>query len=184
MQMKSSGIARKLILRISEGDSDALREFYNIYFDKVFQFASYFIKSEEISQEIVSDVFFSIWNNRKKLPGIINFESYLYTVVKNKAFDYLDKLSRKPEFAKELPLGIFSEDSDPEESLLNKELEQVINKSIEDLPDRCKLIFLMAREDGLKYRDIARILSISEKTVNAQMVTAIKKIGNALKAYF
>ena len=74
-------------------------------------------------------------------------------------------------------------DESPEEIQINKELNEIINSAINELPERCRLIFLMAREEGLKYREIAEVLSISEKTVNAQMVTAIKKLTASLKKY-
>ncbi|MDP4188941.1 MAG: RNA polymerase sigma-70 factor [Bacteroidota bacterium] len=182
MECQNSG--KYLIALIAQGDSDAFRKFYNRYFQKVFQFSRYFIKSEDLIQEIVSDVFLNLWNNRKKLPEIENLDSYLYTITKNKTFDYLDKISRKPEFVRDLPLGILTQESNPEEILLTEELEQTINSAIDELPEQCKLIFLMSREEGLKYKDIAQILSISEKTVNAQIVTAIKKLGIALNEHF
>lgn len=182
--MKDSDTFRKLILRIAEGNAEAFKELYDIYFQKVFQFSRYFVRSKDICQEIVSDVFISIWNNRKKIPDIENLDSYIYTITKNKAFDYLNKLSREPEWVRDLPLGIATKEFDPEDTLLYKELEQAVNQAIEELPERCKLVFLMSREEGLTYHDIAHILSISPKTVNAQMVTAIKKLGHTLKKYF
>ncbi len=63
-----------------------------------------------------------------------------------------------------------SSDLTPEEIYINEELVLAIQSAINELPERCKLIFLMAKEEGLKYREIAEILSISEKTVNAQIV--------------
>jgi len=83
----------------------------------------------------------------------------------------------------DIPIGIVAKNENPEEIVLNEELRHEIEKSIKELPERCRLIFLMAKEEGLKYREIAEILSISEKTVNAQMVTAIKRIGETLKKY-
>ncbi|HEX3009105.1 MAG TPA: RNA polymerase sigma-70 factor [Bacteroidales bacterium] len=182
--MSVSDIVKKLILKISEGDSGAFGSFYDMYFQQVFQFSRYFIKSEHICQEVVSDVFFKIWQNRKKLSEIESMEAYLYTLTKNKSLDHLDAVSRKPSFADDIPLGILANDSNPEELMINQELEKVINIAIEDLPERCKLIFLMAKEQGLKYSEIAQILSISEKTINAQMVTALKKMGSAVKKYY
>jgi RNA polymerase sigma-70 factor (family 1) len=182
-QMKNSEIVKQLISRIAKDDTEAFTKFFDLYFTKVLQFSGYFIKSEEICQEVTSDVFLNIWNSRSKLPDIMSLESFLYTVTKNKAFDYLDKISRQPDFTSDLPLEIHSAGSNPEAQLLNKELEGLLNASINELPERCKLIFLMAREEGLKYQEIAKILAISEKTVNAQMVTAIKKIGNAIRNY-
>jgi RNA polymerase sigma-70 factor (family 1) len=173
-----------LVKKIAEGDSDAFSKFYDMYFQKVFLFSRYFIKSEYSCQEVVSDVFLSLWHNSRKLPEVENLPSYLYTITRNKAYDYLDKLSRIPEFTDELPLGFSSGDSNPEELVLHAELEKVIDTAVKELPERCKLVFLMAREGGLRYSDIARALSISEKTVQAQMITAMKKLGNALRNYF
>lgn len=172
-----------LLKAISKDDSGAFSKLFDQYFSTVFQFAGYFIKSEEICKEVSSDVFINLWNNRKKLNEISNFKAYLYKVTKNKALDYLDKLSRQPEFSRELPIEIHAFHGSPEEQMLSKELEAAIGQAVNELPERCKLIFLMAREEGLSYHEIADVLAISEKTVNAQMVTAIKKMANALKKY-
>jgi len=72
---------------------------------------------------------------------------------------------------------------DPEKELLNKELKEVLELAINSLPDRCRLIFLMIREEEMKYKDVSEILSISEKTVQAQMIIAVKKIGVVVKNY-
>ena len=181
--MKEAENRKFLLKRISEDNSGAFSKLFDLYFSRVFQFASYFIKSEEICKEVTSDVFISLWNNRKKLMEILNFDAYLYKITKNKALDYIDKVSRQPKFTPDLPVEIHSYQGSPEDQLLIKELEEAINQSISYLPERCKIIFLMAREEGLTYHEIADILSISEKTVNAQMVTAIRKMGEALKKY-
>jgi len=72
---------------------------------------------------------------------------------------------------------------DPEKELLNNELREIIELTVNNLPDRCRLIFIMVREEGKKYKDVAEILSISEKTVQAQMVIAVKKIGAVVNNY-
>jgi RNA polymerase sigma-70 factor (ECF subfamily) len=172
-----------LILNVAKGDTIAFGRFYDRYFRTVFQFAHYFIKSDFTCQEIVSDVFISLWQNRKELPEIKNLPGYLYTLTRNKALDYIDKASRIPEFTDDLPLGLTMPDNDPEKVLMFEEMEAYINKTIDKLPDRCKLIFLMSREGNLRYKDIAQILSISEKTVQAQIVTALKKIAEGIRKF-
>ncbi len=158
-----------LIYKISKGKTDAFRMFYNIYSDKVYQFSRYFIKSEETCEEVVSDVFISVWNNNKeKLVEINNLEAYLYIITRNKSYNYLDKEARTPEFSNCIPSEIQLDNINPEDILLTKELEKIINSAIQDLPERCRIIFLMSREGNLKYREIAEILSVSEKTVHAQ----------------
>ena len=183
--MCDSDVIRKLIGKIAADDSDAFTRFYDLFYAKVYRFSGYFLKSDILCQEVVSDVFLGIWQSRKKLVHVENIESYLYTSTRNKAFSYLKdikKISRAS--LGELPIGIISDDRTPEEIIVTKELKKVIDDSIEALPDRCRLIFLMAREEGLKYREIAKILSLSEKTINAQMVTAIRKLGTALQKFF
>jgi RNA polymerase sigma-70 factor (family 1) len=183
--MKSAEPILRLIKLISEDNSDAFEKFYDLYYPKIYRFSSYFVKSGELCEEIVSDIFFSIWQGRKRLPDIENIDAYIYTSTKNRAYYYLAQANQKTEITIDnLPIGFTVVDDNPEKIAITHELQQLINRAIADLPQRCRLIFLMAREEGLKYRDIAQVLSISEKTVNAQMVTALKKISSALKGQF
>lgn len=174
-----------LLVRIAEDDSNAFRLFYDIFYIQVYKFTSYFIKAPNQREEIVSDVFFSIWQNRKNNCKIKDIKAYLYIVTKNKALSYLDA-ENKLLFS---PIDYSSSDAlsyneTPEDLIIDEELSNAVKSAIEMLPERCRLIFLMAREHGLKYKEIAEILSISEKTVNAQMVLAIKKMTVLLNRFF
>jgi RNA polymerase sigma-70 factor (family 1) len=181
--LRDSDTLKRLTYLIGEGDPDAFRKFYDIYFRKVHQFTGYFIKSDAIGEEIVSDVFLTVWITREKLAEIENIEAYLYTITRNKAFNYLNKEAREPDFTAELPIEFSERSNNPEEMVLTEELRQVIQSSINELPEKCKMVFLMSRDEGMRYQDIARILSISEKTVNAQIVTALRKLHLALQKY-
>ena len=182
--MDGSSNIKFLLRRISKNDEQAFTEFFDLYYKTVFRFATYFINDEELIQEIVSDVFFGIWQSRKKLPGVKNIKAYLYTSTRNKAFYYLKKNHQQATVEiEDIPVTLSMDKQTPENITLNKELQQRIQKSVDTLPEKCRLIFLMAREEGLKYREIARILSISEKTVNAQIVIAIKKLGKVIQDY-
>jgi len=169
-----------LLKRIAADDDDAFRLFYDIYYLEVYRFASYFITSSLLIEEIVSDVFCVIWQNRSRLSQIDYFERYLYTITKNKAFHYLQSEKKMTLTELEAISDTLSHDENPEYITVDKELSASLKKAIDELPERCRLIFLMAREEGLKYKEIAGLLSISEKTVNAQMVLAIKKLSKRL----
>jgi len=80
---------RYLINRIAEDDDEAFRIFYDRFYIKIYRYTSYYVKSIDIREEIVSDVFFNFWVNRKKNPSIENPEGYLYTMVKNTALSYM-----------------------------------------------------------------------------------------------
>lgn len=182
--MKNSENINYLIARIVDEDSEAFRNFYNLFYLRIFRFSGYFVKSIHFKEEIVSDVFLSVWLRRKTLGGIENIEAYLYTTTKNRALFYLNHISQETTISIEkLPIGYSAQKETPESILLTEELKQALNKAVGALPERCKLIYLMAKEKGLKYREIAQILTISEKTVNAQMVTALKKLGDSLRKY-
>lgn len=179
-----SGILNHLISSIANDDEHAFSKLFDMYFAKVYKAVSCFITPEETKQEVVSDVFVVLWKNRKKLPEVRNFNSFLFIAAKNKALDHLKRKSEQPtyslDFALELPNNY---ETNPLDKLLFQELEALSSKSINELPERCKLIFLLSREKDLTYKEIAEILSISEATVNGQMVTAIKKLGKALRDY-
>lgn len=177
MEIKKSNT---LLKQIAAGDNNAFRLFYDQNYWQVYRFASYFTDSSLLIEEIVSDVFCIIWENRKKLSQIDYFEKYLYAMIKHKALYYLRK-ENKMIFTEVDPVAnMFSDDETPEYVAIDNELTVLLKKAIDELPERCRLIFLMAREEGLKYREIAEILSISEKTVNAQMVLAVKKLTKRL----
>lgn len=180
--MNNSNELNAILKRISENDPYAFRLFYDKFYIQIYRFASYFIKNNETKEEIISDVFFSIWQNRLELLNIDNIVAYLFTITRNRALYYINK-SKNIEslIIDDIPLGMASSDLTPEEIYINEELVLAIQSAINELPERCKLIFLMAKEEGLKYREIAEILSISEKTVNAQIVIAIKKLAYILK---
>jgi RNA polymerase sigma-70 factor (ECF subfamily) len=172
-----------LLQKIAVGDHVAFRFFYDRYYSQVYRFASYFVKSSQVVEEIVSDVFCIIWQHRKKITEIDNFEGYLYTITKNKALYYLKQDSKILLTETDLDLisnEMMSHNENPEYIVIDKEFSNAFKNAVDDLPEKCRLIFLMAREEELKYREIAEKLSISEKTVNAQMVLAIKKLSKKL----
>lgn len=118
---------------------------------------------------------------QKEVPKIENFEGYLYTIIRNTSLSYIEKKGNDLISIEELLPEKHSNVITPEDYYIEKELSYAILGAMDNLPERCRLIFLLAREERLKYSEIAEKLSISEKTVNAQMVLAIKKLSNALK---
>jgi RNA polymerase sigma-70 factor (family 1) len=155
------------------------------FFPKISRYAEYFLKTTFECEDTVSEVFLELWNNRKTLTKVKNLEGYIYTITKNKALRVLNQNRKEKHVTYDLDhFSFLIEHETPEEVQINKELNVLINKAISELPKRCQLVFLMAREEGLKYKEIAEKLSISEKTVNAQMVTAIKKLTTSLLGVF
>lgn len=180
--MEKLEITKNLLYEISDGDFNAFSKFYNIYFHKVNNFTKYFIKSNEICEEIISDVFLTIWNLRNNISNIENIEAFLFTITKNKSYNYINQNKKPYTFIDNIFIEI-SDFNNPENIMLTNEMQKIINIAINKLPEKCKIIFLMSREENLTYKDIGKILSISEKTVNNQIVMAIKKLHFILKDY-
>lgn len=171
---------------VSEDNRKAFNMLFEVYYDEVFRLAYYFLKDREACRDVVMDVFFSIWQSRKKLRDITNMEAYLYIVTKNAASHYLSKNSHRATISlDEVPVQIEDSGSvSPVDKLTNQEIELLLAKVIDELPERCRMIFLLARQKGLKTKEISDVLSISESTVRVQMKVAIEKIIAKLRPYF
>lgn len=169
---------KTLIRRISEDDELALRELFDIYYQKLFHLALYFLKTKELAEEVTSDVFFIIWKRRKTLTEIDDIEKYLYTSTKNQALHYLRRSSVIDSETLDLyTINLLPDENNPEEQLLNQEYQKLIQKAINSLPEKCREVFRLVLSDKLKHREIAQLLNISEKTVEAHITSAYKRIA-------
>ena len=162
-------------------DQQAYKELYTSLYAYLFNFARTIVPSRETAEEIVSDVFIRLWERRKELEKVENLKVYLYVATRNTAFNYLDKQKRTPTNSiDDLEAEFTSIYFDPEQLMITAEMLALIQKAIDQLPPKCKMIFKLAKEDGLKYREVAEVLSLSIKTVENQLAIALEKIGNTV----
>lgn len=171
-----------LQLRVSKGDEQAFEEIYLYFHKKLTSFARNFVRSHEIAEEIVGDVFIKLWSRREDIVNIQNLTVYLYSATKNRSLNALTKEARR--FVTE-SLDLTDPDSyplssTPHDLLVTSEIMQTMRQAIELLPARCKVIFQLIREDGLKYKEVSEILNISVHTIDAQMAIAIKRLCAAM----
>ncbi|MEO6636649.1 MAG: RNA polymerase sigma-70 factor [Ginsengibacter sp.] len=168
----------KLQEKISNSDQVAFRQFFDLFASPLLHFAFVILKHRDVALEVVDDVFIKIWKQRERITEIENIRVYLYRAVKNSALNYLEKKANQ--LITE-PFDFMNIDLqcaiNPEDEMISDETMEQINKAVESLPPRCKMVFKLIREDGLKYREVAEILNISENTVDAQMVIAVKRIS-------
>lgn len=137
-----------------------------------------YVKSSQIAEELVSDVFFALWENRKQLVEITNFDAYIYRIAKFRVLKYLRDDKTLTVDLDEVPIELFAfTETTPEDDYISRELIDALNEAIEQLPTKSKLAFKLVREDGMKYKDAAEHLGISVKTLEAQLTYAMKKIA-------
>lgn len=173
---------RKCLQQIArKGDRQAFGALYDHYFKRLFVFCLPMIRSKELAEEIVNDVFVHLWEKRAILSGIDNAVAYLYVAVKNRTLDYIRKSSsNKTEDIHAIGSEYITFTLDPEQLLITEEMKKKIETAVDQLPARCKLIFKLIKEDGLKYKEVAAILELSVKTVEAQLAIAMKKLTTAI----
>lgn len=159
----------------------ALQSIYMTYFSRLIRFATLYVSSQVEAEEIVSDVFLAVWNNRKQLPEITHFDSYIYTLTRHKAISYYRKHHLDQVSLDDMPFDLFaSTETTPEEDMISREEIERLNSAIEALPAKCKMAFKLVREDKLKYKEAASILEISVKTLEAHLANAVRKLRDTL----
>jgi len=168
------GLKEQIILY---DDELAYASLYKHCFPSLTRFAYSYIKSREIAEEIASDVLLKIWRLRKKLDTVSDFRLYLYVSTKNTALNELKKQKRLQHHSLEEPaIWMKADDCTPEQQLISAEFLKKIQTAIHRLPPRCRLIYKLIKEDGLKYREAAEVLDLSVKTIEAQMGIALKRL--------
>lgn len=164
-------------------DSEAaLKSLYMVYFQRLIRFTSLYVSSSGEAEEIVSDTFLAVWDNRQALPGITNFDSYIYTIARHKAISYYRKQHMQEVSLEDIPIDLFiCTDTTPEEELISQEGISRLNTAINTLPSKCRIAFKLVREDKLKYKEVAAILDISVKTLEAHLANAVRKLREVLQ---
>ena len=164
-------------------DKAAFELLFKSHFKGLTHFAQKYVKDFDTAKEIVQDSFISLWEKRETIDPAKPVKSYLTTIIYNKSLNYLRDNKK---FNKEILTfeGLYPfADHDKGDKLVAAEIEKKIKLSIDELPEKCKEIFVMNRYDHLKYQQIADKLGLSIKTVEAQMSKALQHMREKLVDY-
>ena len=167
-------------------DKKIFENLFNEYYIGLCYLANDYVKNKETAEDIVGDVFYKLWENKEKLEINASIKSYLFKTVQNHCINYLKHKSVAEKYTKNITNEtqlISDQNNNYSNYLLAQELQDKINKAISTLPPQCQQIFKLNRFEELKYKEIAKQLSISIKTVETQMSRALKKIRNFLREY-
>jgi RNA polymerase sigma-70 factor, ECF subfamily len=153
------------------------------YYQTLCFYALKFVNDRDTAEEIVQDLFYKIWEKKAELQINTSVKSYLFTATHNRCLKYIEhrKVEMKYqhyylEHESEIDNELYTTESP-------MELQLIVNQTLEALPERCGNIFRLSRFEGLKYHEIAKKLSISVKTVEANMGKALKMLRKSLKEY-
>ncbi len=169
------------LLQLMAGDNrEAFTELYNRYWDKTFAVAWHRLDDEQEAEEVVQEVFLSIWQRRASLKLTHTLATYLSVAVKYRVINHLDRAYRKQQHLDELAATAADTGDTITQWLEEKELRQRLDHSIKQLPEKCRIVFLLSRDEHKTYAEIAAELGIAQKTVEAHMSKALSSLRQSL----
>jgi RNA polymerase sigma-70 factor (ECF subfamily) len=173
-----------LVKRIKDNDIEAFEKLFRLYYAPLCRYADSFVNDMPASEEVVQDLFYVVWKERAQLSIGISVKSYLYRAVQNRAFHYLKHVQVKEAFQETMrDYDLETDSATPETELEYKELEKQLLVTLQRLPERQRRVFCMNRFDGKTYNEIAPELSVSIKTVEADMTKVLSILRKELKHF-
>lgn len=179
-------IKQEDLVKIAEHDDEvAFKSLFDWYHGKLYQLARYYTRSNEVAEEVVSDVFIKVWKNRHKLSQLENLESYLFIATKNQSLSFLRSNEKALMFQSinHSDLNIKINMPDSESNLINQELLAQLEESVRRLPEKSALVYHMVKDDNMSYKEVAEALNVSVKTVEKHMGIALKRIRLDITKY-
>lgn len=160
---------------------------YIEYYPRLVRFATAYLHDVKEAENVVQDIFLKLWENKRTEDADDYNASYLFTAAKYRCIDTLRQMRRKETVGvgekKEIDLEIFSLLELDSDSITLDEIEAILTKALEQLPPRCREIFVKCKIDGRSHDEVAEELGITVNTIESQMTIALKRLRIALKDY-
>ncbi|QHV95799.1 RNA polymerase sigma factor [Spirosoma endbachense] len=177
-----SVLDEQLLTFLKEDDAEAFKELYNRYWYKLFSVAYHKIGMKEEAEELVHDVFESIWNKRQQLV-ISHLGAYLVVAIKHLSTNYIKSQINYRKLQEHLIFHQIQQSFSTEELVNFSELSEALKQVMKKLPEQSSEIFKLSRFENQSVKDIASRLNISEKAVEYHITKSIKLLKEDLKAY-
>ncbi len=172
-----------IVKKMIDGDEDAFKHFFQAYYSDLCNFVNTYIRDTSLSEEIVQDIFVYFWENKSKLQLTHSVKSYLYSASKYKSLNVMRDKSRKARIHLEIS-ELNPKFALPDEEILDLvQLRSILDAAINELPPKCREIFLLSKRQELSNKEIASQMNISVKGVENQMTIALKKLRETLGPY-
>ncbi|MDR2955080.1 MAG: RNA polymerase sigma-70 factor [Prevotella sp.] len=174
---------QELVIALINDDESAFCELYASYKERLIYFAIKFTKSQDFAEDIFHDTFVAVWQNRKFLNPNQSFSSYLHTIMKNRLLNILYSIDKESELKKIIKERAIDSGNDTENTIIDKDLNELLDKAIDNLTPQQKRIFELSRGEMKTHKEIADELNISVYTVQQHISTALKTIRTYLAKY-
>ena len=181
MAFRDPDTEKKLLTLISKGDEKAFQSIFTSYYEQLFNYILSIVKSKQVAEELVMDVFLKIWLGKEIIPRIEKFNAFIFRVAHNKSIDFLRSVARDPKFQDLLWEQIQLSNNTPADSIMMvREYEAKLREAVSLLSPQKKKIYQMSRDENMTHDDIAVQLNLSRHTINNHIVEAQRFIRTYL----
>jgi RNA polymerase sigma-70 factor (ECF subfamily) len=174
---------KELLMQVAAGDRKAFTDLYSVYVSNVYQFVFLFTRSKDNAEEIIQDVFVSIWEKKEKLAEVTSFKSYLFKAAKNKLIDEVRHLQIRHRVLAEIKRNKAESYDATNNEVDYKEYYKAVQEAIQKLPPKRKMIFQLSTEQGLSHDEIAEQLRVSKSFVKNQLYKALDFVRQYLSKH-
>lgn len=169
-----------MLQKIANGDEYAFKHVFELYKNKVYGFVIKFVHSKADAEEIVQDTFFTIWQKRDTLPNIEHPRNYIYTIVRNKTYTYLNQAAKNQKILAQVWANMQTDRNDIEDLTDFKDSEMLIKNGLANLSEQKRQIFKLSRVDGMSHEEIAAYVGLSKSRVKNIIVDVLKYLRHYL----
>lgn len=175
---------------ILNGDIRLFHRYFEYQYPKMFQFCLSFFHDEGLAKDIVQDTFVTLWEKLSDIREAKALPAYSFRILRNRClrevrmrailnrFEHIDELNLN-----EAELSHYDENADILGMLFSQELDQAYQRAVKRLPDRCRQVFLLSREQNMRCSDIAQVLGLSQRTVENEVYRGLKLLKGLLKEF-
>ena len=171
---------KELVALLKNGSRPAFRELYIRHKDQLFYSCKKYLKNDAATEDIVQDIFMQLWDTHESLHIASSFSGYLYTSARNRILNMYRQLDVHSRFAQHILGNEKESTNETEDSIIENDYADLLNKLIEKLPPMQKVVFRYSRIEGLTNKEIAEKLQISVENVRKHTSLAIKKLKTQL----
>ncbi len=175
---------RELLHALRHGEISAFVDIYTRYYDALLNYADRLLNDMETARDVVQQVYYKVWENRDVLNISLSVRAYLFKAVYHGSLNTIAHQKNIQKYEQEqlsdFYFSMIIQSPEVEDDLWKSDIKEAVQKAILSLPEKCREVFTLSKLDGLKNREIADKLNISEKTVERHMSIALSKLREEL----
>jgi RNA polymerase sigma-70 factor (family 1) len=178
----TSSTDEQLIAIVREGNDDAFSELFNRHWDRVYNMIYSRIRERAVTEEMAQEIFMKLWDKRAEL-AIDNFSAYLYTCVKHRCINYIESRITRKKHWEHYKIFLPVQDDSTGKTIALNDLREALEKGLNNIPRKSKMIFQLNRFEGQSVKEIAGQMNLSEKAIQYHLTRSVRELRLYLKEF-